>query len=124
LGRLLLSVELVFKLDGFQLKCFILFVNILNLLLRLLNPSLNLLKVLKQLILNLLHFPKLLLQPLIFLLYLIELSSYNTLGLPQCMLQFIERLLGLSHTSDRIFVIGFVFRVRIIVCKFNFFEIV
>jgi hypothetical protein len=99
-------------------------VNILNLLLRLLNPSLNLLKVLKQLILNLLYFPKLLLQPLILLLDLIELSSYNALRLPQCMLQFIKRLVGLRHTSDRILVIGFVFRVRIIVCKFNFLEII
>lgn len=98
--------------------------NILNLLLRLLNPSLNLSKVLKQLILNLLYFPKLLLQPLILLLDLIELCSYNTLGLPQCMLQLVERLVGLCHTSDRILVIGLVFRVRIIVCKFNFLEIV
>jgi hypothetical protein len=99
-------------------------VNILNLLLRLLNPSFNLSKVLKQLILNFLHFPKLLLQPLILLLYLIELSSYNTLRLSQCMLQFIERFLGLRHTCDGILVIGFVIRVRIIVCKFNFLEIV
>jgi hypothetical protein len=40
------------------------------------------------------------------------------------MLQFIERFLGLSHTSDRILVIGLIIRVRIIVCKFNFLEIV
>jgi hypothetical protein len=99
-------------------------VNILNLLLRLLNPSLNLSKVLKQLILNLLHFPKLLLQPLILLLYLIELGSYNALRLPQCMLQFIECFMCLRHPCDRILVIGLVIRVRIIVCKFNFFEIV
>jgi hypothetical protein len=99
-------------------------VNILNLLLRLLNPSLNLSKVLKQLILNLLHFSQLLLQPLILLLDLIDLRSYNTLRLSQCVLQLIERLVGLRHSCDRILVIGFVIRVRIIVCKFNFLKIV
>jgi hypothetical protein len=40
------------------------------------------------------------------------------------MLQFIECLMCLCHTSDRILVIGLVIRVRIIVCKFNFLEIV
>jgi hypothetical protein len=40
------------------------------------------------------------------------------------MLQLIERFVGLRHSCDRILVIGLVIRVRIIVCKFNFLEIV
>jgi hypothetical protein len=40
------------------------------------------------------------------------------------MLQLVERLVGLCHTSDRILVIRLVIRVRIIVCKFYFLEIV
>jgi hypothetical protein len=100
-------------------------VNILYLLLRLLDPSLNLSEVLHELLLDFLHLGQLHLQPLILLLHLLELAPDYALRLSQCMLQLTQRLLSLSHAAHQgVFIGGLRFGVRVVICKFNFFEIV
>ncbi len=97
--------------------------NVLNFVLRLLNPTLDLPEVLHEFILDLLHLDYLLLQPLVLFLDLVELSCDYALGLPQCMLQLLYRLGDLSSISTFL-VLRVVIRVRVVVCKFDLFKIV
>lgn len=98
--------------------------NVLNLVLRLLHPTLDLPEVLHELILDLLHLDYLLLQPLVLFLDLVELGCDYALGLSQCMLQLLYRLGGLSSLNTFLVLRVLVIRVRVVVCKFDLFEIV